>query len=178
MKKDEGLDDDCDIENTLPAVLGAFLSSDSKRIMNVFIKEKNGFHNNSLYYGDTDSSYIEKKYWDVLDKVNLVGEKLCQGKNDYKSGGIFYGLFLAPKKYCLTIDNYGIMQKHKTFEGFNDSNRKLDRPQSFKLIQGKKICALLPKSWKKSFDSGIIILTKIRFCNECTDKKCAINVIK
>ena len=35
--------------------------------------------------------YIEKKYWGVLDKANLVGEELCQGKNDYETGGIFYG---------------------------------------------------------------------------------------
>ena len=104
MKKDDGLDDDCDIKNTLPAVLGAFILSISKGIMNNFIREINGFYNNSIYYGDTDSLYIEKKYWDVLDKANLVGEELCQGKNDYKTGGIFYALFLAPKiKYCLTI---------------------------------------------------------------------------
>ena len=30
---------------------------------------------------------------------------------------------------------------------------------------------MLPKSWKKSFDSEIIIPTKMRFCNECNDKK-------
>ena len=72
MKKDDGLDDDCDIKNTLPAVLGAFILSNSKRIMNNFIREINGFYNNSIYYGDTDSLYIEKKYWDVFDKANLV----------------------------------------------------------------------------------------------------------
>ena len=154
MKKDDGLDDDCDIKNTLPAVLGAFILSNSKRIMNNFIREINGFYNNSIYYGDTDSLYIEKKYWDVLDKANLVGEGLCQGKNDYKTGGIFYGLFLAPKiKYCLTIDEYGIIQEHKTFKGFNDSKRLIDRSQYFKMIEGKKISAMLPRSWKKSFDS-------------------------
>ena len=27
-----------------------------------------------------------------------MGKNLCQCKNDYKTGGIFYGLFLAPKK--------------------------------------------------------------------------------
>ena len=116
MKKDNGLHDDCDFKNTLPAVLGAFILSNSKRFMNNFIREINGFYNNSIYYGDTDSLYIKKKYWDVLDEANLVGECLCQGKNDYKTGGIFYGLFLAPKiKYCLTIDDYGIIQEHKTF---------------------------------------------------------------
>ena len=66
--------------------------------------------------------YIEKKHWNVLYKANLVGEKLFHGKNDYKSGGIFYDLFLAAEtKFCLTIDIYGIMQEHKTFRGFNDS---------------------------------------------------------
>ena len=109
-----------------------------------------------------------------MDKANLVGENLCQGKYDYETGGIFYGLYLASKiNYVLTIDDYGFIQEHKTFKGFNDSKRLLDRSQYFKMIEGKKISAMLPKSWKKSFDSGIIIPTKKRFCNECNDnKKC------
>ena len=61
MKKDDGLEDDCDIENTLPAVLGAFILGNSRRIMNKFIREKNGFYKNNIYYTDTDSLYIEKK---------------------------------------------------------------------------------------------------------------------
>ena len=101
MKKDDGLDDDCDIKNTLLEVLGAFILRNSRRIMNKFIREINGFYINNIYYTDTDSLYIEKKYWDVLDKANLVGDNLCQGKNDYKTGGIFYGLYLASKvKFC------------------------------------------------------------------------------
>ena len=172
MKRDDGLDDDCDIKNTLPAVLGSFILANSRRIMNKFIREINGFYENNIYYTDTDSLYIEKKYWDVLDKANLVGDELYQGKNDYKTGGIFYGLFLAPKiKYCLTIDDCGIVQEHKTFKGFNDSKRLLDRSQYFKMIEGEKVSAMLPRSWKKSFDSGIIIPSKMRFCNECNDKK-------
>ena len=149
MKKEDGLDYDCDINNTLPAVLGAFILGNSKRIMNNFIREINEVYNKSIYYGDTDRLYIEKKYWDILDKANLVAEELCQSKNDYKTGGIFYGLFLAAKiKYCLTIDKFGIVQEHKTFKGFNDSKRSLDRSQYFKMIEGKKVSALLPKSWK------------------------------
>ena len=63
-------------------------------------------------------------------KANLVGDNLCQGENDYKTGGIFYGLFLAPEnKYCFTIDDYGIIQEHKTFKRFNDRERLLDRSQ-------------------------------------------------
>ena len=96
-----------------------------------------------------------------MDRANLVGEDLCQCKNDYKTGGIIYGFHLAPKiKYCLTIDDYGIIQEHKTFKGFNDSKRLLDRSHYFKMIEGKKLSALLPKSWKKSLDNGKIIATK------------------
>ena len=39
------------------------------------------------------------------------------------------------------------------------------------MIKGKKVSALLPKSWKKSFGSGRVIPTKMRFCNDCNDKK-------
>ena len=83
--------------------------------------------------------YIEKKYWDVLDKANLVGGNLCQGKNDYETGGIFYDLFLAPKiKCCSTIDEFGNIEEHKTFKGFNGSKRLLDCSHYFKMIEDKK----------------------------------------
>ena len=75
MKKDDGLDDnDCDIKNTLPAQLGSFILGNSKRIMKNFIRDMNGFYNNNIYYTDTDSLYIEKKYWVVLDRANLVAK--------------------------------------------------------------------------------------------------------
>ena len=170
MKKDDGLDGDCDIKNTLLAVLGAFILSNSKRIMNNFVREINGFYENSINFGDTDSLYTEKKYWDVLDKANLVGEGFCQGKSDV-SGGILYGLFLAPKtNYVLTIDEFGILQQYMTFKGFIGSKRLLDQSQYFNMLEGKKISTMLPKSWKKSFITGVIIPTKMRRCNECKDR--------
>ena len=119
--------------------------------------------------------YIEEKNWYLLDKANLVGDGLCRGKNDYKTGGILYGLFLAPKiKYYLTTDEFGYIQEQKTFKGFNDSKRLLDCYQIFKMIEGEKISAMLPRSWKKSFDSEKIIPTKKRLCNECNDNKMCI----
>ena len=57
LKKDDGLEGDNDVKNTLPS---HFILSNSKRIMNNFIREINGFYNNSIYYGDTDSLYIKK----------------------------------------------------------------------------------------------------------------------
>ena len=43
LKKDDGLESDNDVKNTLPSHLGAFILSNSKRIMNNFIREINGF---------------------------------------------------------------------------------------------------------------------------------------
>ena len=73
----------------------------------------------------------------------------------------FYGLYIAPKiKYCLTIDVYGIIQEHKICKSFIDRKRLLDRSQYFNMIEGKKISAMLPKSWKKLFNNGITIPTE------------------
>ena len=94
----------------------------------------------------------------MLDKAKLVGKELCQAKTDYKEGVIFYGLFVAPKiKHVLSIDNLGIIHQHMTFEGFNDSKSLSDRSQYFNMLQGKKITTMLPRSWKKSLNNGVII---------------------
>ena len=70
----------------------------------------------------------------MLDNAKLVGKNVCQGNNDYETGGFFYSLFLAPKiNYVLTINEFGIVQQHMTFKGFNDSKRLLDRSQYFNM---------------------------------------------
>ena len=97
MKDDEGLQDEVKKVNTMPLHLGAFVLSNSKRIMKNFIHAISGFYTNDVYYTDTDSLYTENKHWEKLDKAGLVGKNRLQGKNDYKEGGIWYGLFLAPK---------------------------------------------------------------------------------
>ena len=114
MIDDGGLEDEIKKINTMPLHLGAFVLSNSKRVMNNFIHAINGFYTNNVYYTDTDSLYIEKKHWDKLEKAGLVGKELLQGKNDYEDGGIFYGLFLAPKiKYCLIINKYGVFSEKR-----------------------------------------------------------------
>ena len=91
-----------------------------------------------------------EKHWDILDKTGLVGDNICQGKNNYNSGGVFQGLLLSPKtKYCLTVDKFGIVQEHRNFNGFNHSKRLLDHSQNFKTEKGENILAMLPRSWKK-----------------------------
>ena len=48
--------------------------------MNKFITEIKGFYNSSIHCGATDSLYMGKKLWDVLDNDKLVGIKFCQDK--------------------------------------------------------------------------------------------------
>ena len=104
MIDDAGLEDEIKKVNTMPLHLGAFVLSNSKRIMNNFIHAINGFYTNDVCYTDTDSLHIENKHWDKLDKPGLFGKNLLQGKNDYgPNSGIFYALFLAPKK--ILFDN-------------------------------------------------------------------------
>ena len=134
----------------MPLHLGAFVLSNSKRFMNNFIHAINEFYTNDVYYTYTDSLYIENKHWKKLDKTGLVGKDRLQGKNNYKDGGIWYGLFLAPKiKYFLTINKYGVIDEHKTFKGFAGVCDNLDRKEYFKKFEHYKLVAKVPLSWKK-----------------------------
>ena len=79
----------------------------------------------------------------------MVGEALLHGRNDYKDGGIFYVPFLPPKKYCLTINKYGVFDEDKTFKGFSNVSNRLNRKENFKMFNGDKLIAKVPLSWKK-----------------------------
>ena len=82
----------------MPLYLGAFVLSNSKRIMKNLIHAIGGFYTNDVYCTDCDSLCIENKHWNELDKIGLVGENRLQGKNDYRSDcSIWDGLFLALK---------------------------------------------------------------------------------
>ena len=80
LKQDDGLECEPDMNNTKPAHLGSFIFSNFKRIMKNFIREIDGFNTYNAYYTDTNSLYIDKKHWDVLDGAKLLGENLCQCK--------------------------------------------------------------------------------------------------
>ena len=150
MIVDPGLEDEIKKLNTMPLHLGAFVLSNSKRIMNNFIHAFIGFYTKDVYYTDTDSLYIENKHWDKVDQADLVGKALLQNKNDYKDGGIFYGLFQSPKiKYCSTINEFGFIEEHGTFKGFTNVSDNLDRKENFKIFEDDKLNAKVPLSWKK-----------------------------
>ena len=111
---------------------------------------------------------LKRKDRAILDKAGLVGKNLLQVKNDYKDGGIFYGFFLAPKiEYCLTINENGVTDEHKTFKGFTNVSDNLDRKDFFKMIEVGKLIAKVPLRWKKSFNMGVVIPHKKRNCTGC-----------
>ena len=56
----------------MPLHIGSFVLSNCKGTMNNFFHANNGFNTTDLCYEDTDSMYIENKYWDKLDKSGLV----------------------------------------------------------------------------------------------------------
>ena len=94
--------------------------------------------------------------------------KRLQGKNDYKDRGICYALFLAPKiKYCLTKNKYGVIDEHKTFEGFTNVSDNLNRKENFNMADGGILVAKVPVSWKKSFSQGVVIPHKMKKCSDC-----------
>ena len=131
LEDDEVVDDNDKAKsiNTMPSHFGSYILSHSKRLMNYVIEEIDGFYNNNIYYTDTDSLYKHKKYWSTLVEKRCVGKSLGLGKNDYGNSGIFYAWFLAPKtKYCLVIDDNGIISAKRTFKGYSEEHRliKLD----------------------------------------------------
>jgi hypothetical protein len=173
LSEEEGVDVD-DEEGTAatPSHFGVFILSYSKKIMNNFIRVIDGFNKPVVYYTDTDSLYIHKKYWDKLLEAGVVGNNMGQGKNDYDSGGIFYGLFLGSKiKYCLVIDENGNIKEKQTFKGFTQDC--LTFGDYLEVEKGKNITRQMPLRWKRSFEDGIVFRDKIEkeFYGKCNENK-------
>ena len=62
MIDDAGLEDEVKKLSTMPLNLGVFVLSNSKSIMNNFLRAIGGFYTNDVYYTDTNSLYIENKH--------------------------------------------------------------------------------------------------------------------
>ena len=157
--------------NLMPSHLGSFILSHSRRIMNNFILAINGFKEPKIYYTDTDSIYIHKSNWDLLDNAGYVGDTLMKGKNDYGNGGIIYGLYIAPKiKYNIIIIN-GILLEKTTFKGYNSDTLKVK--DFLKLYNKETVISKVKNPWKKSIEHGIIIPDEE---NEMIEKKFSANI--
>ena len=62
---------------------------------------------------------------------------------------MLWTLFSFQKKYCLTINKYGVIDGHKFFKGFTNVSENSDRNEYFKMFNGDKLIAKVPLSVKK-----------------------------
>ena len=181
LEDDEGVDDYDKAKsiNTMPSHFGSYILSHSKRLMNDVFREIDGFYSNNIYYGDTDSGYIHKKHWSTLVEKGFVGKSLGLGKNDYGDSGIFYAWFLAPKiKYCLVIDDFGIISAKRTFKGYSDEHRMIKLEKYISLAEGKTVSGRFSIDWTKTFE-GIKIPHRKQDCSDCDNRKiCSDCIIK
>ena len=157
--------------NTMPSHFGSYILPHSKRLMNSVIKQIDGFYNNNIYYTDTDSLYIHKKYWSVLVDNEFVRKSLGLGKNDYGNSGFFYAWFLAPKiKYCLVIDDFGVISAKRTFKGYSEEHRMIKLDEYISLSEGKTVSGRFSIDWTKTFE-GIKIPHRKQDCSDCDNTK-------
>ena len=176
VKNHDGVDDNGVNKKVFsqPFQFGSFILSHSKRLMNNVILALDGFKNNKIYYGDTDSVYIHKNDYNMLIEKGLVGKDLFQSKNDFgESAGIVYGLFLALKvNYCIVIDENGILSQKTTFKGFNQNINTITSKDILDLEQGKTLKNISKLKWKREL-AGIKIPHRKVGCENCdASKKC------
>ena len=176
VKDHDGVDDNGVSKkvNCQPFQFIALILSRSKRLMNDVLLALDGFKNNKIYYGDTDSVYIHKNDYDVLKHKGLVGKNLFQSKNDYgECAGIMYGIFLAPKvKSCIIINECGVLSQKSTFKGFNQNINNITFIDFLDLEQGKTLKNVSKLKWKREL-GGIKIPHPKVCCENCDEsKKC------
>ena len=119
--------------------------------------------------------YIHKDDYNVLIEKGLVGKDLFQSKNDYgDSAGIIYGLFLAPKvKYCIVIDECGVLSQKTTFKVYNQNINNIKFTDFLDLEQGKTLTKISKLKWKRELTGvkiphrkiGCEIVMKVKHVN-------------
>ena len=178
VKDHNGVDDNVVSKkvNSQPFQFGSLILSHSKRLMNDVILALDGFKNNKIYYGDTDSVYIHKNDYNMLIEKGLVGKDLFQSKNDYgENAGIVYGLFLAPEvKYCIVIDENGILSQKTTFKGFNQNINNITFKNFLDLERGKTLKNISKLKWKREL-GGIKIPHRRLGCENCDESRKCLN---
>ena len=130
----------------MPLYLGASILGNSRRILEKFLSAIDGFKDDIVYYTDIDCLFIEKSFLKSA-RYKLLKKEMDQGKNYYGRGGSFYALFIASKvKYCMTTEEYGILDAGKFVKEVWDMDKLLVRKHYFGLLKGKSIGWKYPKN--------------------------------
>ena len=151
--EDNSVNEDQDIGksmNRMPCLFSSFILRPSKRIMNEVIRETDGFYSNNFYYGDTKTPYIHKKHWSTLIDERCVGKSVELGKIINDNAGMFNAGFVASKiKYCLVINEDGMILAKKSFKGYNEEHRIIKLNDFISLSEEQTISGRLLIDWTK-----------------------------
>lgn len=140
----------------MPSYMGSVQLAYSRKRMNIFILEIDGFRTKVVYYMDTDSLYIPSSAYKKLEAAGHIGSAMGQCKNDYGKGGIVFGLFIANKiKFCMTVTEEGVPEFHKTFKG-HDNQTGLSYDDYESMINGESIQDVISR-WERTLDKGVTI---------------------
>ena len=103
--------------------------------------------------------------------TGFIGKSLGLGKNDYRNSGVFHAWFLAPKiKYCLVIDDFGVISAKRTFKRYSEEHRMVKLDEFISLSEGNNISGKFSIDWTKTFE-GIEIPRRKQDCLECDNGK-------
>ena len=101
----------------------------------------------------------------------FVGKTLGWVKNDYANSDLLFAWFLAPKiKYCLVIDDFGVISAIRTFKGYSEEHREIKLDDFLSLAEGKTVSGRLSIDWTKTFE-GIKIPHRKQDCSDCDNGK-------
>jgi hypothetical protein len=121
------------------------------------------FKNNldyNLYYSDTDSIYIDKPLDDSLVNSKVLGLMKLENIIDK-------AIFLAPKVYCLELENGDIVYKVKGLS--HDINLTLD--DFTNLLNKDSLLQKYQVKWRKHIEEGNISVIEQLYTLQVTDNK-------
>jgi hypothetical protein len=131
----------------MPSHLGVFVLAYARLIMNNAIASVDGFNSleNTCYYMDTDSSFINAKSEAMMKEAGLLGKDLGQFKSDLKGvedGMIVEGIFVAPKLYYLRyigITTYGLPIISTLKKSKGTTTETMTREDYYKMMLGEEV---------------------------------------
>ena len=108
----------------------------------------------------------------------FVHKSIRLGEKYYSSWGLFYAWSFSPKKYCLEIDDFGIISGKKIFEGYSGEQRMMKLNEYISLSEGKTVSGRFSIHSTKTIE-GVKIRHRKQDCSDCDNGKfCSDCVIK
>ena len=130
----------------MPSHLGVSVLAYSRKVMNRAVEAIGGFSSleNTPYYMDTDSMFINARLVRKMEERGLIGNDLGQFKSDLKGvsdGMIVEAIFVAPKLYYLRyvgLTPYGLPVVAVAKRSKGTSTEPLKREHYLKMLDGEE----------------------------------------